>query len=73
MLSKTTTQNLEYALLDWRETQFEFLATIQYKAQVSEDGGMFAPINEAWTFTKDKTAGSSSLWKLDGISQLNTI
>ncbi len=73
MSSKTMTQNLQHALLDWRETQFEFLSTIQYKAEVSEDGSPFTPINEAWTFTKDKTAGLNAPWKLDGISQLNMV
>ena len=69
MMSKTVTKDLQSNLLDWRETNYEWLATLQYKALVSEDGGTFVPVNEAWTFTKDKNSNEG--WKLDGISQLN--
>jgi predicted lipid-binding transport protein (Tim44 family) len=69
IMSKTVTKDLQSNLLDWRETNYEWLATLQYKAFISEDGGNFVPVNEAWTFTKDKN--STQGWKLDGISQLN--
>ncbi len=68
--SETITQNLQFNMLDWRETNYEWLATIQYTAKVSEDGKAFEEINEAWTFVQDKTNNQG--WKLDGISQLNT-
>ncbi len=74
LMSHTVTQNLQSSLLDWRETHYEILVTMQYRANISEDGAPFESINEAWTFTQDKsnaTNAEQAIWKLDGISQLN--
>jgi predicted lipid-binding transport protein (Tim44 family) len=73
LVSHTVTQNLQSNILDWRETQYELLVTIQYRGNVSEDGAPFESINEAWTFTQDKANNPTQqdVWKLDGISQLN--